>query len=496
MLFSLGWVLCLINLQTTTSTVLKTNQNVVIYPTKILADWKKINIEELDCYFGEFNPGMVGLNYKGYLVQEANLIRADGTYCVAYKLVTTCWVNFLGVRSLKHEKLPVSGIVDWNKVKGELDINIHTYPAPQCDWMQESKNETTVLHCQSFPVQYDPSTGTFHDPIFEGNQAKCTQLCTTRYPNRVWIPPAVSMIQPTLREVSFKIATIENEEVITGTYIKTIPISALCHENSFGTLGLRYPDGFWLGVYGWTQNDSCIKIEHEKYLHIPKCTKSSALKSVTNQFKRFWEDQHLFQLSMYASCLITAEKVKIHKNLTILDLALLAPTVPGRRPVYRIKDGTLESNIGLYQRIVWDPDGSSNRLGYSYDNMNESIVFTDWTEINNVSYGWNGLYKYRNTIDLPNLALMTEVSNFDFALENSLKPIPEVNYQDFVDKYQEINDTIQIVTVTILNSIKTHAIIIGCLLTIFVVMWIGFKIIMIKRNIKMVSSSGMRRLKY
>ncbi|UAU42844.1 glycoprotein [Boteke virus] len=460
----------------------------VYFPTQMKTDFKPVLIRDLSCPYIS-DDSTLGPSIKTTAkILKTNLVTESGKLCYTQKWITKCEENFFGVQTITHHiiDLPI------DKHPSSFEEN-PTFPDPNCRWMSSDTTEKINTICKEESLRFDTTTGKGVDEqygTFTCNEEFCRlDKYITFKPHK----NVTQTYNDGFQYVEVEISLDPDHYVIPSSTIKSKHFPKMTFRNACTQwvhqssnqyfIRIIFNNGFLIEFY-----DKYNLIDHKsvkEYLtkkvdHVDRIKEIlGAKKSKSNEIPKFsdqkWininthlrEFPHTGKFIHLLSMLRTCEdsdiaKVKVptldfqttdaemyieskidqifckHRlyeimtkgKISLNDLGLLAPNHGGVGPVYHKYKNDITRGIGIYRKIIWDPNPKDDVLGYYTENREKKIVkCPEWVNGSHaLKWCVNGIFKLNNKIYHPYFS----ADNFDELIQSFMEEDVRLAEHNFI----------------------------------------------------------------
>ncbi|AEJ07649.1 putative glycoprotein [Oak-Vale virus] len=421
----------------------------IYYPVTIQTPFKATPLSNLQC---PRHPSERSLKNSGYgrgWILKLNIVDVPGLFIVKQKWKTHCFMNFLGIKTIRHEI--ISETLTHDDVK--TFTTTPTFPNEECHWMSDTVTEKTYFIASRGTMAYDISTGRSADPVY-GTHLCSMHVCHLRSDVIFKSDEEFKIKEYGFKEVVYEAELDENKQVTESSIVQSrdfhpLSIRGACidEQNLEGKkFSIIFPNGFYL-VLDIPIVSGGLNIKYEQGQDLQKRasmrlkgTGSGPLRGVkdvgvifntkvTDSKCGMWcsainglpvcetfARHHIRQTGMLSmefqqerrmlakvESFICREKlhdVRNRKRINPISLGMFVQRHGGPGPVYRIRNKTLESATGIYKRVFWEP--TDNRIGKYYNGTTEKeIVCKEWIQDENGHSCVNGIVRYGKKIIHP-----------------------------------------------------------------------------------------------
>ncbi|AAX47601.1 glycoprotein [Tupaia virus] len=447
-----------------------TRANRVVAPIHEPQNWKPATVDDFTCRTGfnlDFDSKFI--KTKALVLKRVGQAKVKGYLCMKNRWTTTCETNWLYSKSVSHHitHVAVSAEECYNKIRDDAsgNLKIESYPNPQCAWSSTVSREEDFIHISTSDVGYDMYTDTVLSPSFPGGTCKLKTCCKTIYPNIVWVPetPAQTQVRDALFDETMVTVTVEAKKVVkdswvTGATITPSVMEGSCKKTLGSKSGILLPNGQWFSIVETGQitiqpkgsveeKETWVNLIND--LNLSDCAETQEAKVPTAEFTVYKTESMVFNILNYHLCLETVAKARSGKNLTRLDLARLAPEIPGVAHVYQLTSDGVRVGSTRYEIIAWKPTmGLDKTLGLtivpSGNRNSETIKWIEWTRTDDgLLNGPNGIFiADGKEIVHPNLKMVSFELETYLISEHSTQLVPHPVIHSISDEIYPENYTI------------------------------------------------------
>jgi len=373
----------------------------VLYPISIEGDWTTITPHDLECpihrRFQE--PPKSNHQTKSYAVQTLILddkALVEGTWCRLETWTTTCDYRWYGSQYMTYSHTAAIPSISACLSADQTSSNrpYRGYHPRDCKYNQETSVVNSVVTLRSESLPYDPYLDSAISSLFSSGHCS-EQWCKSYAGKALWkrsdfnstnlcFRPNKQYVRlHTLPGNTYMKRAADKHQFLLFPSGRASPISELCKTTICSKLGISAPWGEFIG----------ISTELDKTLHVSrKCPEKF---DVTSSREIDLMDGLIYRLDlalMGERCFEERDRVLQGGEIGKLTLGKFSPMRPGYHPMYRLRNLTLEKNMGFY--VLARSSGSPSEFTVTLDH-GPTMTWTDWVPSGSdkVLSGFNGLWK-------------------------------------------------------------------------------------------------------
>ncbi|AXZ78338.1 putative envelope glycoprotein [Dillard's Draw virus] len=421
----------------------------IYYPVKIQTPFKAVPLSNLQCPRHPSERTLRNSRFgKGWILKQ-NIVDVPGLFVVKQKWKTACHMNFLGIKTIKHEiiseELTATDFTNYTTTP--------TFPNEECNWMTDTVKETTHFIASRGTLAYDISTGRTADPVY-GTHLCAVNYCHLRKDVIFRSDETFKIKEYGFKEILYEVELDQNHQVTESSVIQSrdfhpLSIRGACiDEQNLGgrKFSLIFPNGFYLvldiavksgglniryqtgsdlvarashrltgsggtPVRGVKDKDVVVKTDVSDRGCSSWCSAINGLPVCPTHARHhirqtgmlsmeFQQERRMLARVESFICREKLHEVRTTKKINAIGLGMFVQRHGGPGPVYRIKNQTLESATGIYKRIFWEP--RDDQIGMYYNGTEEKkVTCAEWITDRNGMSCINGIVKYGNKIIHP-----------------------------------------------------------------------------------------------
>lgn len=392
-------------------------QHSVLVPLTSPVNWLPASLASLRCpTHTELGPD-AGHTLERWLIQRPhnpNVPKVEGYLCHVAKWITRCeftWY-FSKTISRKIEPLDVSQTQCSDAIReyktGSLTPG--SFPPEVCSWAHTNDETLIAVTITPHSVTYDPYKNAYLDQLFIGGSCKDV-YCPTLYQSTAWLTmssgtpkycdfPGNEPVELVLGYKDSMSGRFHEGLWLRGPHLAHEPFQRLCKKGFCGHEGFMTDRGFWFFIDNvvWQYNKSVLFMAD-----ITECNSDEPIQVSDDVTDPSTIRATIAELMWDLNCLNTLENILHHNKISLHDIFQISPQEPGPGPIYRIKDGSLETATVQLVRVVLDPKPRRECIGKYHTKTNEVCLgWSDWLLVGNQTYqGYNGITEVNGQLVLP-----------------------------------------------------------------------------------------------
>ncbi|UZC34537.1 glycoprotein [jopcycgri virus 1] len=390
----------------------------IVFPTKILSNWHIANFSNIQCPFHvqhlnlDHQPLKIPVSI--YRPHSVNSLKVNGFLCHKVQKITHCNENWLFISEIKREIRPVR--VTSQECLNALEskklgrLSEESFPLESCAWNTVNSNSNDIIYLSYHPVSYDQYSMSFVDGIFIGGSTK-EYNSRTIYESTIWIKDDNRNLRDCIElnpETGY-VYQYKSHWYLWGETIKEQPLNHVCELRYCNRTGWMFRNGEWLTLNITKNDDLHYQIWNS---HLEKCPETMPIKFAHEFDHTNTGLNMMLGLVLKLQCADVIEKLLSLNQINQLDISYLVQQYPGIGPAYKIEDSQLFTATGMY--TVLDTRNLNLKENMIGNTLSGDEVYSDFNMVStNVSYGINGLIKYKGRIILP----LSSVYNYEISKE-------------------------------------------------------------------------------
>ncbi|UOX72917.1 glycoprotein [Wenzhou Rhinolophus pusillus ledantevirus 1] len=387
-----------------------TEMDNIILPISVGDSWKETSVKELKCPKHNIEKLQDGLTIGVF-----NMTRYDhfnpasvlGHLCHKTQWVTRCEYTWYFSKTVSRRIIPTLPTLQECETQRNLEINgiplEGSYPPEECYWNSVNEEMVESVHLTEHKVGYDPYNGHFVDQIFLKGACD-SSLCETDHSTVYWLKDPDVENLPECGELVVEEAELMTEArrnyadefkdlVIYSHHIPKTSLKGACALKFCGDEGIQLVNGFWFKSPDW---------KNFKGSDVQRCPEGTTAKALPQGYFLDHIRFSIEELRDDMACLDALESIQVTGALSYRKLHYFHPKEAGVHPIYRLINGTLQSNTAKYVAAYthWNTTECLGML--KSQNKMKCITWSDWIHVkDDLWQGFNGLMKDGNKMMIP-----------------------------------------------------------------------------------------------